>query len=141
MRRFEELSHGNIGMTLYYDEPTMDTLGIKDSVHYLFSQLGWERAHIKSRFVTYRKLTLEFLSSLVHIPKCGFGTRKGFIAFKLFGIEFAYTHKELADLLGFPSGPFAFTTTQAELMDFELDYFWGRLNANLSLAESYDEFI
>ena len=30
MRRFEELSHRNIGMTLYYDEPTMDTLGIKD---------------------------------------------------------------------------------------------------------------
>ena len=94
-----------------------------------------EKAHIKSRFVTYRELTLEFLSSLVHIPERGFGTRKGFIAFGLFGIEFAYTHKELSNLLGFPCGPFAFSTTQAELMDFELTTFGGLKPGTTTLSQ------
>src|ERR1044072_6587770 len=87
-RRFEALSQRDIGLTLYHDEPTMDTLGIRDSVLYLFNQLVWEKAHIKSRFITYRELTLEFLSSLVYIPEHGVGARKGIIAFRLFGIEF-----------------------------------------------------
>ena len=129
-RKFEELSKRNIGITLYHDEPTMNALGILDSVMYLFNQLGWEKALIKTRFATYRELTFEFLSSLVHLPEHGKGTRKGFISFRLFGINFVYNHKDLADLLGFPSGPFAFSTTQVELMDIELDYFWGTLTGN-----------
>src|ERR1043165_4716084 len=129
-RRFEALSQRDISLTLYHDEPTMYALGIADSVYYMLNQLGWERAHLKSRFITYRELTLEFLSSLVYIPEHGIGARKGLLAFRLFGIEFTYNHRDLADLLGFPSGPFAFTTTQVDLMDFELDYFWGTLTGN-----------
>src|ERR1051325_1064206 len=113
-RRFEALSQRDISLTMYHDEPTMDALGITESVYYMLNQLGWEKAHLKSRFITYRELTLEFLSSLVYIPKHGVGARKGIIAFRLFGIEFTYNHRDLADLLGFPNGPFAFTTTQAD---------------------------
>lgn len=129
-RRFEALSQRAISLTLYHDVPTMDSLGITDSVHYMFNQLGWEKAHLKNRFITYREITLEVLSSLVYIPEHGVGARKGIITFRLFGIEFTYNHRDLAALLGFPSGPLAFTTPEADLLDFELDYFWGTLTGN-----------
>jgi hypothetical protein len=92
----------------------------------MFDQLGWENAAIKRRFVTYRALTLESLISLVYIPEHGYGLNKGLISFRLFSMDFTYTRRDLADLLGFPSGPFVFTTRQEDLIDdIDLDDFWG----------------
>jgi hypothetical protein len=92
----------------------------------MFDQLGWENATIKRRFVTYRELTLEFLISLVYIPEHGYGLNKGLISFRLFSMDFTYTRRDLADLLGFPSGPFIFNTRQEDLIDdIDLDDFWG----------------
>lgn len=115
-------------LSIYYDGPTMDRLGIRDSILIMFNQLGWENVFINRRFVTYRELTLEFLSSLVYNPEHGYILNKGLISFRMFGIDFTYNRRDLADLLGFPSGPFVFTTRQEELIDdIDLDYFWGSL--------------
>ena len=128
--KFEVLAQRNMAMTIYYDGLTMDSLGIHDSVLFLFNQLGWENVAIRRRFVTYRELTLEFLSSLVYIPDHGYGSNAGLIIFRLFGNNYTFSRRDLADILGFPSGPFVFTTTQEELMDIELNYFWGSLTGN-----------
>jgi hypothetical protein len=41
-------------------------------------------------------------------------------------MDFTYTRRDLADLLGFPSGPFVFNTRQEDLIDdIDLDDFWG----------------
>ena len=128
-RRYDYLARKDMALTIYYDGPTMDKLGIRDSILYMFNQLGWENAAIKRRFVTYRELTLEFLSSLVYIPEHGYRLNKGLISFRLFSMDFTYTRRDLADLLGFPSGPFVFTTRQEDLIeDIDLDDFWGSIS-------------
>ena len=120
-----------MALSIYYDGPTMDRLGIRDNILFMFNQLGWENAAIKRRFVTYRELTLEFLSSLVYNPEHGYGLNKGLISFRLFSMDFTYNRRDLADLLGFPCGPFVFTTRQEELIDdIDLDYFWGSLTGD-----------
>jgi hypothetical protein len=47
---------------------------------------------------TYRNLTLEFLSSFDYDPYSG---PDGYAVFRLFGIEYSFSQKELGDLLGF----------------------------------------
>jgi hypothetical protein len=43
-------------------------------------------------------------------------------------MDFTYSRRDLADLLGFPSGPFVFTTRQEDLIDdIDLDDFWGSI--------------
>jgi hypothetical protein len=64
-RRYDYLAQKDMALSIYYDGPTMDRLGIRDSILFMFNQLGWENAAIKRRFVTYRELTLKFLSSLI----------------------------------------------------------------------------
>ena len=123
-RRYDYLARKDMALSIYYDGPTMDRLGIRDNILFMFNQLGWENAAIKRRFVTYRELTLEFLSSLVYNPEHGYGLNKGLISFRLFRMDFTYNRRDLTDLLGFPSGPFVFTTRQEELInDTDLDYF------------------
>lgn len=55
--------------------------------------------------VTYRNLTLEFLSSLSYEPYIGISFQRTYINFILFGIVYTFNHKEFAELLGFQYGP------------------------------------
>ena len=113
--RFEVLAERDMHLSIYYDGYTMARLGIRDSIMFLFNQVGWENAAIKRRFTSYRKLTLEFLSSLVHVPNVGLGFNSGLITFRLFDTDYRFNHREFAKLLGFPSGPDVFTMTQKTL--------------------------
>ncbi|KAI5405408.1 hypothetical protein KIW84_052261 [Lathyrus oleraceus] len=120
-----------MALTIYPDGRTMTKLGIRDSVMFLLSQIGWDNFTIKRRFCSYRRLTLEFLSSLVYFPSHGIGFKRGLITFRMSDIEYLYNHRELAKLLGCPNGPDPFTITQEELLtDLELNYFWGSITRN-----------
>lgn len=54
--------------------------------------------------VTYMNQTMEFLSSLIYEPYIRIGSQRGYINFKLFGIEYTFNHKEFAELLGVQCG-------------------------------------
>lgn len=75
-----------------------------------------------SRFCTYHKLTLEFLSSFFYDPNHGMRFNKGLTTFRLFGYTYRFNHHEMDDLSGFPSGPDVFTKAQEDrLMNNALD--------------------
>ena len=127
-RWFESLSDREIGLSVYPDGPAMIILGIQDSVLFLLSQISWDTSALRRRFSSYRRLTLEFLSSLVYKPNHGLGFNRGLIRFRLFDIEYTYTHREMAELLGFPHILDTFIIIQEELFDMgELDYLWGSI--------------
>jgi len=78
-RRFEELATREMLPSLYADDWAMTALGLRQSVLYLLNQIGWETSPILRHFTTYRRLTLEFLSSLIYLPSHGKGISRGFI--------------------------------------------------------------
>lgn len=126
--RYNLLAARNMSLTYYPDLFAMTTLGIHDSVLFLLNQIGWEDAHILRRFSTYRKLTLEFLSSFNYLPHYGKDLKRGLIFFRLFGMEYRYNLHDFSALLGFPDGFDTFTSKQEELFDYrELDIFWESL--------------
>ena len=81
-QKFEELAEREMLPSLYADDWAMTALGLSESVLYLLSQIGWETTPIRRQFVTYRRLTLEFLSSLIYLPSHGKGISRGFIQFE-----------------------------------------------------------
>lgn len=67
----------------------------------------------------------------MYLPNHGFGFNRGLITFRMFGVEYRYNHREMAELLGSPNGPDVFIVTQEELlMNLELNYFWGSITEN-----------
>lgn len=83
--------------------------------------------------VTYRNLTLEFFSSLSYEPYIGIGSHRGYINFRLFGIEYTFNHKEFVELLGFQCGldtmpgiPLGY------FMQDEIDKFWSGITGGES---------
>src|SRR4051812_16320524 len=89
--RYAKLAQRQMDLTRYPHHPTMEKLGINESVMYLLNQIGWTGSHLFRKFCTFRKLTLEFLSSLTYLPNCGQGLRKGIILFRLFGMEYQFS--------------------------------------------------
>src|SRR3954464_11664073 len=85
VRRFEALADREMTPTIYDDDHAMNALGIRESVLYWLHQIGWDASPIRKRFSTFRKITLEFLSSLNYLPNYGL------IRFRLFGVDFRYT--------------------------------------------------
>ena len=72
-RCFEAPAAREMTLTFYHGGPTMTTLSIRDSVMFLLNQIGWDTSPLRRRFSSYRKLTLEFLSSLIFLPDHGLG--------------------------------------------------------------------
>lgn len=130
-RRFEAIPQREMPLTIYPDGRTMTKLGIRDNVTFMLNQIGWYNFSIKRRFSSYRRLTLEFLISLVCLPSHGIGFNRGLITFRMFDIKYLYNHREIDELLGCPNDFDAFTVTQEELLtDLELNYFWGSIIGN-----------
>ncbi|KAI5448665.1 hypothetical protein KIW84_015896 [Lathyrus oleraceus] len=86
-QKFEELATKEMLPSLYADDWAMTALGLRQSVLYLLNQIGWETSPILRHFTTYRRLTLEFLSSLIYLPSHGKGISRGFIQFRMFNME------------------------------------------------------
>ena len=93
--------------TRYPDQHCMEALGIEPSIRFLSHQLHWDE-FADDLSNTYRNLTLEFLSSFNYDPYSG---PDGYVAFRLFGIEYSFSQKEFGDLLGFQTTPDAISET------------------------------
>ena len=123
-RRYEILAQRQMSMTTYVHDPTLTALGIRESVYFMFNQIGWE-GFLAHKHPTHQRLTLEFLSSLIYKPTQGLGRSRGQMSFRLFGFTHQFTVCSLAQLLGFPSSLDAHMETQAdEYLNFELNHFW-----------------
>lgn len=110
--------------TRYPDHDCMDALGIEPSVRFLCHQLQWEQFDYRNN--TYRNLTLEFLSSFHYDPWAG---PDGLAVFRLFGIDYSFSHKEFGDLLGFQTTPDAIPDTpMGYFMSREVEKFWTKIS-------------
>ena len=119
-QRYAVLSQCPMAPTRYPDQHCMGTLGIEPSVRYLCNQLQWEE-YADAMNVTYRNLTLEFLSSLDYEPYVD----SGYISFRLFGTDYTFNHKEFGDLLGFQTTPDAIPELPlGYFMSRDIDKFW-----------------
>ncbi|PNX95489.1 hypothetical protein L195_g018682 [Trifolium pratense] len=108
----------------------MVALGISESVRFLTNQIGWERFAF-SNLPTYCSLALEFLSSFKYDPNHGKYIRSGLVSFRIFGNTYSYTHREIAEFLGVPSGPDAFIKVQDDtFIESELKCYWRSILGN-----------
>lgn len=134
-QHFITLFQREVALTKYPDGPTMATLGIGESINFMFDQLGWE-GFTRKKFAIYHKLTLEFISSFFYDPNQGMGFNRGRVSSRLFGQTYYFNHREMAYLLGFPNVPDIFTMAQEDtFMACELDYIWSRISGE-TLTES-----
>lgn len=79
-KRYETLSERPVLRTRYPDSRCLETIGIETNTRLMCSQLDWDE-YLESKNVTYRSLTLEFLSSLTYEPYSGQGFNRGNITF------------------------------------------------------------
>lgn len=130
-RRFDMLAKREMTLSKYPDGLTLTTLGLRDNVMYLLNQVGWDSFAVRKRYSQYHRLTLEFLSSLYYDPNMGIGFDRGLATFRIFGTKYYFTHREMAELLGFPSGPDAYTITLDDAFtNLDLNFFWGTITGN-----------
>lgn len=130
-RHFDMLAKREMRLSIYPDGLTLTTLGLRDSVMYLMDQVGCENFAVRKRYSQYRRLNLEFMSSLYYDSNRGIGFGRGLTIFRLFGTRYHFTHHEMAGLLGFPSGANTYTITPDDaFIDMDLDYFWGNITRN-----------
>lgn len=99
-KRHVVLSERPLLPTRYPDPNCLEALGLEASVRYICHQLQWEE-YSYAMNVTYKHITLEFISSLTYEPYIGRGFKRGHINFRLFGNEYTFNHKDFANLLGF----------------------------------------
>lgn len=134
-QHYATLFQREVALTKYHDGPTMDTLGIGESINFMFNQIGWED-FTRNKFSTYHKLTLEFLSFFFYDHNQWMGFNRGRVSFRLFGYTYHFNHREMTDLLGFPNGPDVFIMAQEDTFTArELDSFWSRISGE-TLTES-----
>lgn len=142
-KHYEALSKRPMQPTRYPDSYCLETLGIEPNIRSMCSQLDWDE-YSKSKNVTYRNLTLEFLSSLAYEPYSGRGFNRGNITFRLFRHEYTYNYREFAKLLGFQYGPavVAEISYDRDTQD-KLDTFWGAITTkgNLDPSTQFSTYI
>lgn len=114
--------------TRYPDPNFLEALGLEASVRYLCHQLQWEE-YSDAINVTYKHLTLEFLSSLTYEPYIGRVFKRGRINFRLYRNEYTFNHKDFANLLGFQYGLNAMHELPVgDFMQDEFDKFWSDIS-------------
>lgn len=117
--RYEVLRQRNIEPTQYFCEATTKTLGLKRDLLFMFGNVGWTQ-FAQTRESTYRRLTLEFLSSVSvkatrETPERDSGT----ITFRLGNENHSITLTRLNSIFGFPD---AGTRNPPE--SYNRDSFW-----------------
>lgn len=65
-RHFDMLAQRKMAFSIYPDGLTLTTLGLRDIVMYLLNQVGWDSFAVRKRYSQYRRLALEFPSSLYY---------------------------------------------------------------------------
>ena len=134
--RFATLSARPMLLTRYPDSACMDELGIEANIRYQCHQVRWD-AYADEIHVTYRNLTLEFLSSLEYEPYVGTREDRGRISFRMFGAEYAFTLRQFGDLLGFETALTAIPELPlGYFMSSDIDRFWRAITDGGSLDPS-----
>ena len=132
-QRYAVLSQRPMAPTRYPDQIFMEALGFEANIKYLCNQLKWDE-YADDLNVTYRNLTLEFLSSFEFEPYNG---QDGYLTFRLFGIEYCFTQREFGDLLGFQTTPDAIPELPVGyFMTRDIEKFWRDITAGGSLDPS-----
>lgn len=99
------------------------SLGLRDSVCYMFSKMSWDRFSV-AKHPTYKNLTMEFLSSFGYHPNIGLIPARGITSFRLFRRDYRLNHIELARLPAFQHGPHVYSEVPSEDdMHAELELF------------------
>ena len=94
-KRYEMLSPREMYPTIFVHDPTLSILVIRESVRFMFNQIGWDY-FIHHQQPTYRNLALEFLSSLHYNPDIGLGLAIRLVSFRLFNFTHRFTIREFA---------------------------------------------
>ncbi|KAL2931749.1 Fe/S biogenesis protein NfuA, partial [Bienertia sinuspersici] len=89
--------------TRFCDPNALQSLHIEDDVNWLVNNIGWGN-FIKKQPPTYKKATLEFLSSLKANVSFGEGFEQGLITFRLYNQDHSWTLAQLNEVLGLPTG-------------------------------------
>ncbi|CAJ2668201.1 unnamed protein product [Trifolium pratense] len=127
-QRSEDLFEREMSFQNFPHNNTMISLGIAESVNFMINQLGWDTLNL-STLLTYRNLTLEFLSSFKNSPNHGYTIHRGQTKFRLFGLDYTYTHRNIAEFMKVPNGlDVVIKTQEDEFMDYELCNFWGSIS-------------
>ena len=112
--RFEILYTRPIHNTRYVDEDILTQMGIYDNLMHIFHDEGWEQL-LTSKWPTYLRLTLEFLSTLeVH---------SSHMTFRLGNEERRLNFGELSSIFGLPIGG----QSTSHPRGFNANEFWNEL--------------
>lgn len=99
--------------TRYADDSYLCSLGLFDSVHWMINVLGLSHFYAR-RDVTYARLTVEFLSSLIYVIQLGTASTARTVRFQMFNKEYAYSTDQIAEMLNFPYGEAVICETPLE---------------------------
>ncbi|KAL2899947.1 Very-long-chain 3-oxoacyl-CoA reductase [Bienertia sinuspersici] len=102
-KRYERLFSRGIVATRFCNPNALQSLHIEDDVNWLMNSIGWGN-FIKKKTPTYKRATLEFLSSLKANVSFGEGCEQGLITFRLYNQDHSWTLAQLNEVLGLPTG-------------------------------------
>uniref|UniRef100_A0A803MRY6 Arabidopsis retrotransposon Orf1 C-terminal domain-containing protein n=1 Tax=Chenopodium quinoa TaxID=63459 RepID=A0A803MRY6_CHEQI len=103
--KYETLFKRGVNSTRFCDIDALRALRIEEDVCWLFTNVGWGDFLMK-RYPTYKRITLEFLSSLKAVTHSAEGCGEGSITFQLYNEEHTWTLTKFNEVLGLPNeGP------------------------------------
>uniref|UniRef100_A0A803L4U2 Arabidopsis retrotransposon Orf1 C-terminal domain-containing protein n=1 Tax=Chenopodium quinoa TaxID=63459 RepID=A0A803L4U2_CHEQI len=97
---YEKLFKRGVVATRYCDLDALKALHIEDNVRWFFSNVGWGD-FLTKKYPTYKRIALEFLSSLKAIVEPGY---HDVITFRLYNVEHTWTLAKLNEVLNLPTG-------------------------------------
>uniref|UniRef100_A0A803N511 Arabidopsis retrotransposon Orf1 C-terminal domain-containing protein n=1 Tax=Chenopodium quinoa TaxID=63459 RepID=A0A803N511_CHEQI len=102
---YETLFKRGVNSTRFCDIDALRALRIEEDVCWLFTNVGWGDFLMK-RYPTYKRIKLEFLSSLKAVTHSAEGCGEGSITFQLYNEEHTWTLTKFNEVLGLPNeGP------------------------------------
>lgn len=102
LQNFLRLSARPIRPTRFYDVTASQELYVDGDVAQLFHQVGWDN-WLNLHALTYKRLTLEFLSTLTVLRSEGSGNPRN-ISFQLMGQRYTRNIGQINDAFGWPRG-------------------------------------
>jgi len=102
-RRYSQLAKRNITAPRNYDEATVAALGLSEEIMWLVQQNHWTQ-FVTQHYPVYRRITLEFLSSINVEVLSGNNCVEGLISFRLYDRDYTLNLAEFNSIYGFRSG-------------------------------------
>ena len=104
-KKYERLFVRGVTTTRYCDIDVINSLHIEDDTNWLFSNVGWGN-FLMNKYPTYKRVTLEFLSSLKAVTYADSRCGDGMITFQMYNETHTWTVTKFNEVLGLPTtGP------------------------------------